>query len=583
MIMYERSGVLLQQKFREYLIPTILTVVALLATTIIDSIIVGHLLGETALSTIGLTSPVIYSFNAIFVLFVVGGVTCASIARGRRETDNSNSYFTLTFLVGMVVMSLFTLILLLFTNPIANALAQGDDLLASLTRDYLRPLVFMGPVMMLIMGTAQFVRADGKPKISARIALTANIINLILTYIFIRFMGMGIGGASLANVCGYLTAFVVLIPYIRSKERGFRFHKPVKGCVKQVLEMMNTGSPKALTHGLSFLRGLVLNAIIVSALGVQGMAAMMICINSLLFATVFIGGTTETLLPIVGTLFGEKDYPGIRFTVRTGFRFMVIACLAVMALFLILPGYVVQIFGITEGLKIAESALRLYALSLPFYGINTLLLNYYQTTGRVKLANLIVTLNGFALVVLFAFAFSIINADLIWLSFALSELITFIIVMIAGLRIRKKSNLKGVLLLAGESEGISLDLSIPATNEAAVGISAQIINFLNENNIEEKSAMRMGIAVEEMAVNTAKYGHRNSKGLIDVLIRIVEGDLILRLRDNGEHFDPTQYYPEEVNDFAIGGIEIVRRLAKDINYSRQLGFNISVITIAKES
>jgi anti-sigma regulatory factor (Ser/Thr protein kinase) len=91
----------------------------------------------------------------------------------------------------------------------------------------------------------------------------------------------------------------------------------------------------------------------------------------------------------------------------------------------------------------------------------------------------------------------------------------------------------------------------------------------------------MGIAVEEMAVNTALYGHKNKKGVIDVLVRITEQELILRLRDDGIPFDPTEYQPEEKHVFVTGGIEVVRRLSKNVKYSRQLGFNVSIITIPR--
>jgi anti-sigma regulatory factor (Ser/Thr protein kinase) len=59
--------------------------------------------------------------------------------------------------------------------------------------------------------------------------------------------------------------------------------------------------------------------------------------------------------------------------------------------------------------------------------------------------------------------------------------------------------------------------------------------------------------------------------------------VILRLRDDGTFFDPTQYTPEEVgSNLAVGGIEVVRRLADKVEYSRQLGFNVTVITVSRE-
>ena len=601
---YERTGTLMQRKFREYLIPTILTTMAISMANIMNSIIVGNFLGEEALSAIGLSAPIAYSMNALFLLFAIGGVTCASIAKGRRETENANLIFTLTFLVGIISMFVLLAVLLLFLKPITLALAHNDTGLADLILAYLTPLVFVGPVMMLIMGMAQFVRTDGKPRIAAQIAITANLVNLVLAILFITFMDMGIAGAGLATVLGYTAGIFMLLPYFRSKDRTFHFIKPQANDFAHVPRIASVGSPKALMQGLSFLRTLVLNTLIMGALGSLGMTAMAVCSSALMLTYMFIAGTTDTLLPIVGTLYGEKDNKGIYFTARTGFKFMIVACIIVMTLFLIIPGFVGKLFGINspEGIEMVEPALRMYALCLPLYGINTMLQNFYQTTGRVKLATLIVSLNGFIFVTFFAFLLAGWNGNFIWLAFFFAELATFLVVLGVGAHIRKSENSTGVLLLTKETEDAALlDLSIPATVEAATNLSDQVITFCYENGTGKSGAMRMGVAVEEMAVNTTLYGHLATQrggalsrgdlnrdlgtqrvGTIDVLVRITEEELILRLRDDGIPFDPTEYQPEEKQEFAIGGIEVVRHLSKSVKYTRQLGFNVSIITIPRE-
>ena len=581
--MYERNSLLMNRKFREYLIPTVLVNIALSLEMVINSAVVGNLLGEATLSAIGLSAPVIYIINTLFMLIVIGGVTGGAIAKGRRNDKEANGYFTLVFTVGMAAMITLLIVLLVFMEPITRTLAQGDAELARLTRQYLTPLVFVGPMVMLIMGMAQFTRTDGWPRLSACIALTVNGVSLGTCYVFIRFFGMGIAGASLSTLLGYVVGFFVLLPYLFSKRRTFRFIRLPERSKTKLLEMMSIGLPDALTQLLSFLRVLVLNALVVSVLGAQGMAAMTVCLTALVLTTIFVSGTTNTFLPIVGTLYGEKDTRGIRFTVHTGFKFMVAACVAFMLLFLAIPAEIAQLFGINsaEGIAVAVPALRYYTLSLPLFGINTLFQSFFQTTGRQKLASVIVVLNGFVCVVLFAAVLVNIHAETIWLAFLFSELTTFLVLLALGRHIRKKEAAHGLLLLR-EEEGVSADFTIPADIEAAAGLSEQIVDFCRKNGTGKTGAMRMGIAVEEMAVNTARYGGEPKNApTIDALLRFSDQELILRLRDDGKPFDPTQYEPEEKNKFALGGIELVRRLAKDVNYTRQLGFNVTIIKIER--
>jgi Na+-driven multidrug efflux pump/anti-sigma regulatory factor (Ser/Thr protein kinase) len=582
--MFERTGTLVQRKFREYLIPTVLMAAALYLSVIANSIIIGNLLGEIALSVVGLVSPLAFGFNAIFLLLVVGGVICASVAKGKLETDNANRIFSITIMVGVTIMLVISGIMLLIIGQISNMLAQGDEALAEMIREFFTPLVFIGPATVFVMGLAQFICSDGKPRMSAYIALFTNIINIILTYSFIRFFGMGLMGAALASVFGYISGIFIIIPYLRSKERTYRFIMPKIADLNYMKHILKAGSPRAVDKAWSFLRVLILNALIVGTLGPLGISTMAVCINTIMLAALFINGTGNALLPIVGTQYGEKDYRSIRYAIRSGFKFMFIGCLAVTALFIIIPGEIGRIFGVTsqEGIEALNLALRLFALSLPISGINTMLQNFYQTTGRIKTSILIVSLNSFVFIVLFAFIFAQVNPSFIWLAFFLSELMTFFVIIGIVIFTRKKESVEGFLLLPKELHDTSLDITIPATIEAAVTLSDQVIKFCRENGTDESSAMQMGIAVEEMAVNTAVYGHKKNKGMIDVLVRASGENLILRLRDDGIPFDSTKYQPEDKQEFAISGIDVVRRLAKDISYTRLLGFNVTIVTIERK-
>ena len=137
--MPQRTSGLVRRKFREYLLPTILTSLAMSLASVVDSIIVGNLLGDTALAAVGLCSPMIYCINFIYMLFGIGGMTLASIARGRREFQKADTAFTLTIGLGVAVMSVFLIAVLIFIGPITEARAGGDDARAAkaFDQDYL--------------------------------------------------------------------------------------------------------------------------------------------------------------------------------------------------------------------------------------------------------------------------------------------------------------------------------------------------------------------------------------------------------------------------------------------------------------
>lgn len=587
--MFERNGVLIRNKFREYLLPTLLMTISVSVSNVVDSVLVGNLLGENALSAVGLSGPIVYCINAVFYLFAAGGMTCALVAKGRRDEEEAQSFFTLTFAAGLFVMVLLTAAILVFMEPITSYLAGGHAELRQLTADFLTPLCFVGPVIMLVLGMAQFVRADGFPAASARIAIVANVVNLVFDYVLIRYAGLGIAGAGLSTVLGYVVGFFMLLPYFRSPTRTFRLQWPGRRALSETFAILRYGSPKALNQVYSFLRTLALNTLVVGISGSSGVAALAVCLNALMLTGMFIAGANDTMLPIVGILFGERDYAGIRFALRTGFRALLAACFAMLVLFEAAPGAVAALFGIAseEGLAVVVPALRLYALSLPLYGVNFLMQNFYQTTGRVRFAALIATLNGFVCVVFFAYALSWLGSDWIWLAFLLSEATTFLVILAVARLTAARENVDGLLLLAKATGGPELDVTIPATEADAVGLSEAVIRFCRDHGVDASGANRVGLAVEEMAVNTARYGHGGGKGAlggaghIDALVRFTDDDVILRLRDDGLAFDPTAYEPGPDTGRARGGIEMLRKLAVNITYARQLGFNAAIVTIPR--
>lgn len=580
--MYERSGNLIKEKFREYLLPTMLTSLAVSMASVVDGMIVGSLLGDTALATIGLAGPVIFCINLLYMLFGVGGLTCASIAQGRRDTKQADLIFTFTIIGGVTVMLLFTLAAQLTLMPLSRMLAGGDLTLAAMTEQYLRPLVFTGPAMMFASGVSLFIRMDGKPRISAVIVIIANGVNLVLDYILIRYTDRGIEGAGLSTTLGYVVSAVAVLPYLLSKKRSFHFTLPGKGSPKVLLTILKSGLPKAGMQICNILRSLILNAIIIRYLGSLGMSTMTICINVLMLFNIFSGGTADTIVPIVGILFGEKDYYGIRQAMKSARNMLIVSCTVLLAFFLLFPQLIAKAFGIEDlqTLETVSSALRLFALLLPFDAALQLLQSFYNTTGRRTLATTMVVMNGLVFVVLFAFVLVQFSPDLLWLSYACSAASSLGVALILCRRLGRKEKIPGILLIRKENERcIRYDISVTAEPEQAVGLANRILAIAEEKNVHTYMPAQLALAVEEMVRCTAHYAHSDSAlGEIDIHACITLTQIVIRFRDSGKPFHPTQYIPDPDDHFCTEHLDRIKEVAKSIEYTRPLGYNNTVLT-----
>ncbi len=90
----------------------------------------------------------------------------------------------------------------------------------------------------------------------------------------------------------------------------------------------------------------------------------------------------------------------------------------------------------------------------------------------------------------------------------------------------------------------------------------------------------MGLAAEEIAVNISRYSYENvKKPYIDISLSRYGEQWLLRIRDDGIPFDPTNYKPDEEEKFLLGGINLINNFAKNFTYTRVLNMNNTIIEV----
>ncbi len=86
--------------------------------------------------------------------------------------------------------------------------------------------------------------------------------------------------------------------------------------------------------------------------------------------------------------------------------------------------------------------------------------------------------------------------------------------------------------------------------EDVVGLSEKLIDFANENNVNGKIAIIIGMSVEEMAINTIKFNNGKIE-YIDIFSKIGANDITISFKDSGKEFDSSTYVCEEEGSLKI--------------------------------
>ena len=574
----KRSGTLINKTYRNLLVSTLAMTASMYLSSILDGIMVGQILGTMELSAINLTYSISFLKNILIAMFTFGGNTLAVIYKGKRENSKADAVFSLSYWSGIVSSVVIAVAGIALVTPTASLLGQNNAGLESLISLYLVPLWVLTPLTALTNQTAAFARTDGMKKLATAIPIVSNIINLFCDWLFMAVFGWGIAGTGWATVVGYSLGSFLVIFYFRSKNRTVHFTRAAWKSFSSMGKILSTGLPSALIYVCNFLRLFFTNAIILSATGADGtkIASVSFSLNSLCF--IFVEGATMTLLPVLGALYGEKDIRGQRLALRYGMIVTVGLATAVLIISELFPLPLASMYGLTDPSITGVFAVtfRIMSINIPIVAVIYVMRTFFQATKQKWLANVLVVLDGFATVVPLMYAFSKIDIYWLWASFPVSKAVTILITAIIMLIYKNVKHKENYLLIDGE-EGVTLDFSIRNNIEEATGAAHQAVAFCEENGVEKHLAHNIGVAVEELCVNTAQYAAKSQSDSIDIFVKVSDHSVILKIRDNGNIFNPTEYVDDTGRE--VTGLMLVRSLTSSIEYNRVIGSNVSVVTV----
>lgn len=125
-----------------------------------------------------------------------------------------------------------------------------------------------------------------------------------------------------------------------------------------------------------------------------------------------------------------------------------------------------------------------------------------------------------------------------------------------------------------------MTLELHATPKEVMRAVEAFQEFARTQQIPEKTAFGLALALEESASNVVNYALEHAaQQTFRVTFGRVSDEMFIELRDRGPEFDPTSWTgssSETESEDAIGGwgIRLVRRYMDEIRYERKAGENI---------
>lgn len=583
---YGRRYDLLKSKFNEFLLPTLLTTMANNICLFSDSLIVSFLIGSFNLAAIQVVVPIITFVNLIYWAIGLGGSVLMSSAKAGYDDFKSNAYFTVSIISLVIIGIIFSVFGLVFIDPIVGFLCSptmgGSAQLYPLVKDFLSVTLIGIPFMCYMMSISYFARADGIPRLALIAVLITNVVNIVMDFVYLRFFGLGIGGAALATVTGDIMASIVISYYFFSSKRTLKVLSFSKVKINQFIsyfkDIIVSGFPPASIQLFITLKIFIINYLIQIVMGGVGLVAFSVCDNVSFLIYMFAIGISQTMSPIVSVYYQEEDYNGVEYTIRRAIKLAILSSAILMTIFIVYPQSLLFLFSIhnPSDIPIVTEAIRWYSLSFMGLVICFVMAYYAESIKRDSYSFLISIIEGFIVPIGVAILFiPLMGSNGIWIAFLIAEIVTIIFMFVYSRYIERKSDgeYSGFFLLKKQDEEKVLDLSVNDNIKEITDLASQVHSYLKSMNISDLTSTRVSLAIEEMLVNIVNTN--DDVGTIDVLVKIQSDHVLVSIKDQGVEFNPTT----EREGHNFDNIDLLMSIADKVDYARILGLNSTVITI----
>lgn len=194
---------------------------------IVDTIIVGKVLGQDALSAVGSTSMIVTVYVSVAVGFAVGCLIVFSQLYGAKNYLRMKTAIY-TALITFLALGIFFMILgLAISKPILNVVV--NDALMQEGSTYYNLYVLGVPALFIYNIANSGFNSLGKSRITLILLGGTSILNVILDLWFIMGLGWGVAGAAIAtDISQYLSAVIALVLLLRHIHLNFKTEEEIK-------------------------------------------------------------------------------------------------------------------------------------------------------------------------------------------------------------------------------------------------------------------------------------------------------------------------------------------------------------------
>src|SRR5579872_411571 len=216
--------------FLAFLIPMMVSNVLQSASSTLNSIFVGRLIGVNALAAISAFFPLLFFLISFLIGLSSGASVLIGQAFGARDEHRMKQITGTVLSMGLIIGAAAMLIGLLLVERLLAALGTPANIYPEAV-SYARIILIFSPILFLYLIYITALRGTGDSITPFFALLASTILGIILTPAFIRgWMGLpqlGVNSAAVAAVIANLVAFAGMLVYLRMRRHPLALDREI--------------------------------------------------------------------------------------------------------------------------------------------------------------------------------------------------------------------------------------------------------------------------------------------------------------------------------------------------------------------
>ncbi|MDU4892331.1 MAG: MATE family efflux transporter [Clostridium sp.] len=358
----------------------------------VDTMMIGQYGGDLAVSTVGISCEVIYTFTNILVAQSLSVGITSIVARryGAKEYNIAEEYATIGVGLGAIVSFITTIFIFFFSKKLL-IIAGAEPSIISLGKVYINIVCIGLPFNMLSSMLAAVNRSYGNTKTPMLVSIVMLIVNLTLDAILIfglfGFPELGVAGAALATTIANIAGFTYSAIYTYKKSKIKIHAKYLKKLCGFKLKDITLLSIPAGMQEAAYSIARLLTSMMIMHLGTVAFAANQITLTLENISFMPGWGFAVAATTLVGNKVGEGDYKKAREYGRTAGILGLSVMLVFTLLFLIFPTQLIRMFisgESTEVITLGAACLMIAAAEQPMIAISMIVGGIFKGYGDTK-------------------------------------------------------------------------------------------------------------------------------------------------------------------------------------------------------